>query len=156
MKANSFLLSIFGMCFLLVGCKPNQNDIKITFDYVENGKIVTISGQQLYSQTILKSQSLAVLFGVDNCASCSSAYDKLDAYSKTMHCNTYYINMTKISENDYQYIVDATSYANEAYAFPSYGETLNLPIMYLFSHQGVILTANDLFVDYLTKYCQVE
>lgn len=150
---NKFFAFLF-VPFLLSSCSKQMN--KIIFEKVENGGIVTISGHQLYMDAILKSKSMAVLFGVEDCINCKDGYDQLDGYGKLMNCNTYYVNITNIDEKDYQKIIDATSYANDAYKFPDYGEELLLPEMYLFSHQGVILVAQNNFVDYLNKYCEVK
>lgn len=150
---NKFIAFCFIPVLLSSCAKPST---KIVFEKVDDGKIITISGQQLYMEAILKSKSMAVLFGVENCINCKDGYDQLDGYAKLMNCNTYYVDITNIDETNYKKIVDATSYANDAYKFPEYGEELLLPEMYLFSHQGVILKTQNNFVDYLNRYCEVK
>ena len=148
-------LNLLLMVLLLSSCK-HDNFAKIDFPYAENGQIITVNGEKLYDLTINETASLACIFTIDNCATCHDAVSQLEVLCKIEHFNIYQINLTTITQEDYQYIVDATSYANDAYKFPEYGEALSLPIMYIFAYQGVIITFQEYFVDNILKYVNMN
>lgn len=142
---------IFLNILCLTSC-DTSNFTKINLPYVENPRLVSISGERLYDLAINQKENLVVIFAVDNCASCSQAKEELAALANLSYFNIYSVDLTNISESDYQYIVDATTYANSAYAFKEYGEDLYLPLAYIFAYQGVIITFENYFVDNILTY----
>ena len=65
---------IIAFIFLNILCLTSCNTTnfnKITLPYVENPRLVSISGEKLYDLAINQKENLVVIFTVDNCASCS-------------------------------------------------------------------------------------
>lgn len=146
---------IIAFIFLNILCLTSCNTTnfnKITLPYVENPRLISINGERLYDLAINQKENLVVIFTVDNCAPCSQAKEELTALASLSYFNIYNVDLTNISQNDYQYIVDASTYANSAYAFEEYGEDLYLPLAYIFAYQGVIITFENYFVDNILTY----
>ncbi len=149
-------LSLLTLPLLLIGCTERSNFNKLTLPRVEYGRLVTISGEELYDMVINEVTTMLVLFSVDSCASCSEAKEELEGLAELGHFNVYNVDLTNITSEDYQYIVDTTSYANDAYAFNDYGDELYLPQLYLFAYQGVVVTFDDYFVDNIIDYINLN
>lgn len=150
------ILSLLFASASLVACSNGYNGPKVSIPFVEDGKLVTLSGQQLYETVVTNSENSIVLFGVDNCASCALAVDDMSAFAEMKKCNVYYVNITHMDIEEYNYVVNATTAVDSLYAFPSYGEEVSLPKLYIFMDKGVALTFSTNFVDNLLQYTEIK
>lgn len=146
-----FVLFLTTIC--LTSCNPKPFK-KVIFNYTANPQLLKISGKELYNLAITSTKSLAVFYSVEGCAGCNALKEQMKAYAKKESCNIYYVDMTTIQKEDYNYVVDASVYANSYHEFPAYGQTLTLPFMDIYAYQGIVWRFNDQFIDYLLKYAE--
>lgn len=153
MMRKVLILSLLGLS--LIGCTKPYDGPKVKIPKVEHGQMITLSGDELYEKVITDSENSIVLFGVDNCQACNDAKQQVGDYAILKSVNTYYVNITHMDEDEYNKIVLATSYIDSVYAFPSYGEEISLPNVYVFMEKAVALKFENNFVDNLLTYTEV-
>ena len=159
MKINKLLI-LLGLPFL-VSCTtvPTYNGIKVKLPYDENGGLYEVTPNELYEYLIEGSNSGVVLLSDKTCSSCAEATEQIDGYSKLENFKSYKIELNGISIDDYNVLVSITSYVDNLYALPEFGETIYLPTAYLFmgveDGSAVAKTTNNNFIDFLRMYVEV-
>ena len=151
MRLNKLFLA--GICIpFLLGCagKSTYNGQKIALKYVENGSLVTIKADDMYTMTITNRESNIFILGNDQCGSCKSAKETLNKYSLENHCNTYYVNVKDITKDELTKIQKATSGSS------MFGEKDTVPAIYFIFEGDVAFRCGDSDLkNYLTQYVEV-
>lgn len=146
---------LIGSLFLLMSCKPMVDNRVILERSSSGGGLTTTNGQAIYEKAIDEQKNIVVLLGIDDCLSCTEAKDQCDAYGRLKVCDIYYVNLSTIDEEQYNYLLRATSYINDAYSLPEYGKEISLPKCYIFSLQGVVIAFSDNYVSKLDTFVKV-
>ena len=158
---NKILLSL-ALLPVLCSCTilPDYNNgLKVQITASENGGLIETAPSEVYEYLITSSNSGLLYLGSSTCSTCIEASKQLDAYGKKNDLMIMSVEMNGITEENYQYLFDTTSFTGAAFALPSYGEDLYLPVLYLFlgldEGSGVVSTCDNYFVDFLRKYVEV-
>lgn len=153
MKKLKNSLIFFAMIFSLISCSKNYP--KYHLSRVSEGELLQINGEELYDLSITNSENVVCLFKIDNCASCSYAFEQTEQFCKLNYCRMYYIDIGTTSEEQYNKIIEATSYVDDLYAFKEYGSPLELPLVYFFLEQTVVYSVKENFVDFYLKNIEI-
>lgn len=151
-KTNNLLKIVFLLPFLF-SCENSKTLLKIKKE--EDGKLINLSGEQLYNLVIVNKESSVVLFKIDDCYSCNNAFEQIEIYCQLKSCYMYCVNLSSTSESDYSYIYQATTFVDDIYAFPKYNEAITLPLVYAFLDQSVVFKIEENFIDFFDKYIQI-
>lgn len=143
LKNNLILLSL---PLFLISCGKTKT--KFHLDKVENGQFLSISAEGLYEKVITNNESIVVLFKIDDCASCKDAYEIIDIYVGLRNCIMYYLDFSRVDENQYNLVYQTMTYVDDAYNFPKYGNSLSLPAAYGFLDKAVVFEVKDNFVNF--------
>lgn len=147
---------LFASCVcLLLSCSPAVDNRIVLERSTTGGGLKETNGQEIYKKTIEEERKIVVLLGIDDCLSCAEAKTQCDAYGRLKICDIYYVNLTAIDDEQYNYLKSATSYANAYYSLPIFGEELSLPKCYIFAYQGVVIAFSDDYVVKLDTYVTV-
>lgn len=159
MKINK--LPIFIFLPFLVSCNtiPTYDGIKVKLPYDENGGLSVVTPDFLYEYLIEGSNSGVVLLSSSSCASCVEAVEQINGYSELYNFKSFKVEMDGIKKADYNTLVSVTSYVDQIFALPAFGEQLYLPTLYLFmgveDGSAVAKTTKSNFVDFLRMYVEV-
>lgn len=141
--------------FLLLSCAPTVDNRVILARSTTSGGLKETNGRDIYTKAIEEEQNIVVLLGIENCISCEGAKEQCDAYGRLKICDIYYVNLTTIDEEQYNYLKEATNYVNAYYGLPLFGEELSLPKCYIFAYKGVVIAFSDDYVVKLDTYVKV-
>ncbi|MGM9873673.1 MAG: hypothetical protein ACI31G_01970 [Bacilli bacterium] len=154
MKKLRNSLFLFVAILSIASCSKN-NKIKYQLPKVDEGQLIEIDGSTLFDLAITNSENVVCLFKIDNCSSCSYAFEQTEQFCKKNYCVMYTINIGTTTEEQYNKIVEATTYIDDLYAFKEYGSSLELPIAYFFLEQTVVYTVSENFVDFYLKNIEI-
>ena len=150
-----FLIPFLSSCVQI----PDFDGLKVKINASNNGGIHIKTPNEIYEYFITNNNSGLLLFSSSSCEACLNASQQLDLYGKSEKLEIYKVEMDNISLENYNILKSTTSYVDEIYALPDFGEELYLPNLYLFMSledgAGVANTTNANFVDFVRMYVEV-
>lgn len=151
---TKFLVFLLMAC-LLSSCSHGYSGARYEIVRSSQGALVQIDASTLYEKTITNSEAIVVLFSQQNCAVCTTAKEDIESYCLIESVVMYIVDLSIVTEAEYNVIRSTTNYYSELYALPEFGEDLLLPIVYFYLEQSVVYTVDNNFIDFFVNRIKI-